>query len=99
MSEHVEKPAEADELNYEDEPEFDALVIGAGAAGVGAAIAFLFMPVLVISPLLTVRKSVRRLLRGPRRRVLSHHPSRPTPSVWSISTQSRLVHLQDIVSD
>ena len=41
MSEHVEEPAEAGELNYEEESEFDALVIGAGAAGVGAAIALI----------------------------------------------------------
>ena len=41
MSEHVEEPAEASELKYEEEAEFDALVIGAGAAGVGAAIALI----------------------------------------------------------
>ena len=41
MSEQVEEPDHEDELEYDEEPEFDALVIGAGAAGVGAAIALI----------------------------------------------------------
>ena len=41
MSEHVEEPTQAGQLNHEEESEFDAIVIGAGAAGVGAAIALI----------------------------------------------------------
>ena len=37
MSEHIEEPDYEDDLESDEEPEFDALVIGAGAAGVGAA--------------------------------------------------------------
>ena len=41
MSEHVQEPTQAGQLNHEEESEFDAIVIGAGAAGVGAAIALI----------------------------------------------------------
>lgn len=41
MSEHVEEPDHQHDPKYDEEPEFDVLVIGAGAAGIGAAIALI----------------------------------------------------------
>ena len=41
MSEHVEESVYEDELEYDEEPEFDVLVVGGGAAGIGAGIALI----------------------------------------------------------